>query len=57
MSDQGTKKKDGAVGLTKAVLLLLPLVGFIFPGIFVVLLGPAGIKIVTILFPLLGGGG
>jgi tight adherence protein C len=30
-----------------AVLLLLPLVLFIFPGIFVVLVGPAGIKIAT----------
>jgi tight adherence protein C len=40
-----------------AVLMLLPLVGFIFPGLFVVVLGPAGIKIVTILFPLLNKGG
>jgi tight adherence protein C len=40
-----------------AVLLLLPLVGFIFPGLFVVLLGPAGIKIATILFPMMTGGG
>jgi tight adherence protein C len=32
-----------------AVLLLLPLVLFIFPGIFVVLVGPAGIKIATTL--------
>jgi tight adherence protein C len=30
-----------------AVMLLLPLVLFIFPGIFVVLVGPAGIKIAT----------
>jgi tight adherence protein C len=30
-----------------AVMLLLPLVMFIFPGIFVVLVGPAGIKIAT----------
>lgn len=32
-----------------AVLLLLPLVLFIFPGIFVVLVGPAGIQIATTL--------
>jgi tight adherence protein C len=32
-----------------AVLLMLPLVLFIFPGIFVVLVGPAGIKIATTL--------
>ncbi len=32
-----------------AVLLLLPLILFIFPGIFVVLVGPAGIKIATTL--------
>ncbi len=30
-----------------AVLLLLPLILFIFPGIFVVLIGPAGIQIAT----------
>jgi tight adherence protein C len=30
-----------------AVLLLLPLIMFIFPGIFVVLVGPAGIQIAT----------
>jgi tight adherence protein C len=32
-----------------AVMLILPLVLFIFPGIFVVLVGPAGIKIATTL--------
>ena len=32
-----------------AVMLLLPLIMFIFPGIFVVLVGPAGIKIATTL--------
>jgi tight adherence protein C len=32
-----------------AVLLLLPLIMFIFPGIFVVLVGPAGIKIANTL--------
>ena len=32
-----------------AVLLLLPLILFIFPGIFVVLVGPAGIQIATTL--------
>lgn len=39
------------------VLLLLPLLGFIFPALMVVLLGPAGIKIARILLPALSGGG
>jgi len=38
-----------------AVKLIFPLVLFIFPAIFVVLIGPGAIKIVKLLFPVLGG--
>jgi tight adherence protein C len=37
------------------VKLIFPLVLFIFPAIFVVLIGPGAIKIVKVLFPALGG--
>jgi tight adherence protein C len=40
-----------------AVKLIFPLVIFIFPAIFVVLIGPGAIKIVKFLIPALGGGG
>ncbi|TLM69275.1 MAG: type II secretion system F family protein [Deltaproteobacteria bacterium] len=39
------------------VKLIFPLVLFIFPAIFVVLIGPGAIKIVKYLMPVLGGGG
>ena len=38
-----------------AVKLIFPLVVFIFPGIFVVLVGPAAVSIVRNLLPALGG--
>lgn len=38
-----------------AVKLIFPLVLFIFPGIFVVLVGPAGIQMVREMFPAMGG--
>lgn len=38
-----------------AVQLIFPLVLFIFPGIFVVLVGPAAITMVNEMFPLMGG--
>jgi tight adherence protein C len=38
-----------------AVKLIFPLVLFIFPGIFVVLVGPAAITIVRQMFPMMGG--
>ncbi|NLF07649.1 MAG: type II secretion system F family protein, partial [Pirellulaceae bacterium] len=38
-----------------AVKLIFPLVLFIFPGIFVVLVGPAAITIIRQMFPMLGG--
>jgi len=39
-----------------AVQLIFPLVLFIFPGIFVILVGPAAITMVRELFPRMGGG-
>ncbi|MGD9644113.1 MAG: type II secretion system F family protein [Pirellulales bacterium] len=39
-----------------AVKLIFPLVLFIFPGIFVVLVGPAAITIVNEMFPMMSGG-
>lgn len=39
------------------VKMTLPLILFIFPALLVVLVGPAGIKIIKILFPSMGGGG
>jgi tight adherence protein C len=39
-----------------AVKLIFPLVMFIFPGIFVVLVGPAAITIIRDMFPAMGGG-
>ena len=38
-----------------AVKLIFPLVLFIFPGIFVVLVGPAGIQMAREMFPAMGG--
>ena len=38
-----------------AVKLIFPLVLFIFPGIFVVLVGPAAIQIVNQMFPMMSG--
>ncbi len=40
-----------------AVKLIFPLVLFIFPGIFVVLVGPAGIQMAREMFPAMQGGG
>ena len=39
-----------------AVKLIFPLVLFIFPGIFVILVGPAAITMIREMFPLMGGG-
>jgi tight adherence protein C len=38
------------------VKLIFPLIFFIFPAIFVVLVGPGAIQIASVLFPVLGGG-
>ena len=37
------------------VKLLIPLIFFIFPSMFIVLIGPACIKMVRVLFPVLAG--
>lgn len=37
------------------VKLLLPLVFFIFPSMFIVILGPAGIKMIRVIFPAIAG--
>ena len=39
-----------------AVKLIFPLVLFIFPGIFVILVGPAAITMVREMFPKMNGG-
>ena len=44
-------------GAKTAVQLLFPLVLFIFPSIFVVLVGPAGISMYREMFAVVNGGG
>jgi len=44
-------------GAKTAVTLIFPLVIFIFPGIFVNLVGPATITMVRQIFPAMNGGG
>jgi tight adherence protein C len=46
-----------ATAAKAAVKLIFPLVLFIFPAIFVVIIGPGAIKIIKYLLPALGGGG
>ena len=37
------------------VKIFLPLIAFIFPALFVVIIGPAGIRVARVLLPMLGG--
>jgi len=46
-----------AVAAKSTVKMVFPLVLFIFPSIFVVLIGPGALKIIKYLLPVLGGGG
>ncbi len=46
-----------AMAAKSAVKMVFPLVLFIFPAIFVVLIGPGALKIIKVLLPVLGGGG
>lgn len=46
-----------AIAAKSTVKMVFPLVLFIFPSIFVVLIGPGALKIIKYLLPVLGGGG
>jgi tight adherence protein C len=46
-----------AIAAKSTVKMVFPLVLFIFPSIFVVLVGPGALKIIKHLLPALGGGG